>query len=93
MGATGAFDLVGWVVTLLTLAVSGVISGWAGATPREQRASRHPGHLQYGQLDRCPSAGSALLALSGLMSGRGAATRAAGTRGAIADTLRQAARS
>jgi enterochelin esterase-like enzyme len=30
-GAEGAFDLGGWLLTLLTLLVSGVISAWAGA--------------------------------------------------------------
>src|ERR1035437_4382728 len=30
-GVTGAFDLGGWLLTLLTLVVSGLISGWAGA--------------------------------------------------------------
>ncbi len=90
MGATGAFDLVGWVVTLLTLAVSGVISGWAGAT---LGSSARPAILDTFSTASWTAArvlALPLLALSGLMSGRGAATRAAGTRGAIADTLRQA---
>jgi enterochelin esterase-like enzyme len=31
-GALGSFDLVGWVVTLVTLVVIGCIAAWAGAT-------------------------------------------------------------
>jgi hypothetical protein len=30
-GAAGAFDLAGWLLTLLTLVVSGLVSGWGGA--------------------------------------------------------------
>ena len=30
-GVDGAFDLGGWLLTLLTLVVSGLVSGWAGA--------------------------------------------------------------
>ncbi len=31
-GVNGSFDVVGWVLTLLTLLLAGVISSWAGAT-------------------------------------------------------------
>jgi len=31
-GVNGSFDLIGWVLTLLTLLLAGAISSWAGAT-------------------------------------------------------------
>jgi enterochelin esterase-like enzyme len=30
-GVDGSFDLAGWLITLLTLIVSGIVAGWAGA--------------------------------------------------------------
>ena len=88
-GAASAFDLAGWVITLLSLAVSGVISGWAGAT---LAIGARPAILDTFSTASWTAArvlALLLLGLSGLLSGWGGATRVAGTRGAIVDTLRQ----
>jgi hypothetical protein len=48
-GVNGSFDLVGWLLTLLTLITSGVISGWAGAA---LALSLRPGLIEAGSAVR-----------------------------------------
>ncbi len=48
-GATGSFDPVGWLLTVLTLVTSGVITGWAGAA---MAASVRPGLVVAGSAVR-----------------------------------------
>ena len=87
-GAAGAFDLGGWLITLLTLAVSSAISGWAGATLAIGARPAIVDTLRTASWTAARLLALLPLALSGLISGWGGATLAIGARRAIADPLR-----